>query len=287
MPAATSAQPGFNGKRVLALESRRSREMAQLIANSGGHAVVAPATREVPIEDQGDALKFVAALREGRVDVVIFLTGVGTRALAQAAEAACSRQEFVDALSRTTVIARGPKPVAALRELGVPIAATVPEPNTWRELLQLLDERSSDIPLRGCSVAVQEYGAPSSELIAGLTERGAHVMPVRIYEWSLPEDTAPLRNAVQAVICGEIDVLLVTSAVQIRHLVQIANETNASADLIRAFSRVVVGSIGPVASAELRRQGIAVDLEPTHPKMGFLVQETAKQSSALSQAKRS
>jgi len=271
---------------VLALESRRAREISQLITNHGGRAVVAPATREVPAEDHGDVSSFLSALRENRLDVVIFLTGVGTRALAQAAEAVCPRQEFVAALSRTTVVARGPKPVAALRELGVPISAVVPEPNTWRELLHLLDEKASEIPLRGRTVAVQEYGVPSHELLAGLAERRAKTMPVRIYEWSLPEDTAPLREAVQAIVRGEIDVLLVTAAVQIRHLIQVARELSLADDLIHALSRVVVASIGPVTSAELRHQGIAVDMEPSHPKMGFLVSEAAQQWVTLKQTKR-
>jgi uroporphyrinogen-III synthase len=280
------SQTGFRGMHVLALESRRAREMALLITNNGGRPVVAPATREVAAEDNGDARKFVAALREGRLDIVIFLTGVGTRALAQAAESICPREEFVAALGRTAVIARGPKPVAALRELGVPIAALVPEPNTWRELLQLLDEKSDSFPLKGRSVAVQEYGVSSPELLAGLAERGAQVLPVRIYEWSLPEDTTPLREAVYAVTRGEIDVLLVTSAVQIRHLLQVAGEMSLREEVISALERVVVGSIGPIASAELRKQGIGVDLEPSHPKMGFLVKEVAEQSSALRQSKR-
>ena len=281
----SSSPAGFHGLRVLALESRRAREMGLLIANNGGQPIVAPTTREVPAEDNGDALKFVSALRDGRLDLVIFLTGVGTRALAQAAEGVCSREEFVAALSRTAVIARGPKPVAALRELGVPVAAVVPEPNTWRELLHLLDEKSDLFPLKGRAVAVQEYGVPSSELLAGLEERGAQVLTVRIYDWSLPEDTAPLRKAVHAVALGEIDVLLVTSAVQIRHLLQIAEEMHLREDMISRLSRVVVGSIGPVTSAELRHQGIAVDLEPSHPKMGFLVKEMAERCFALMQNK--
>jgi uroporphyrinogen-III synthase len=261
--------------------------MGLLITNNGGQPVVAPATREVAAEDNGDALKFVSALREGRLDIVIFLTGVGTRALAQAAESICSREEFVAALGRTAVIARGPKPVAALRELGVPIAALVPEPNTWRELLHLLDEQSDRLPLKGRSVAVQEYGVPGPELLAGLAERGAQVLAVRIYEWSLPEDTAPLREAIHAVSRGEIDVLLVTSAIQVRHLLLVAEEMSLREQVITALSRVVVGSIGPIASAELRKQGIAVDLEPSHPKMGFLVKEVAEQSADLMQNKRS
>src|SRR5579859_7331235 len=286
MPDDSISPTGFRGARVLALESRRAREMGQLVANNNGRPTVVPATREVPAQDNGDALKFISALRDGRFDLVIFLTGVGTRALAQAADSVCPRQEFVTALSQTKVIARGPKPVAALRELGVPITAIVPEPNTWRELLQLLDQKSDAIPLSGRQVAVQEYGVSSPELLAGLAERGAQVAPVRIYEWSLPEDTGPLREAVQAAIRNEIDVLLVTAAVQIRHFVQVAEEMGLAQDLLHALSRVAVGSIGPVTSAELRLHGIAVDMEPTHPKMGFLVQEMAQRWSTRAQEKK-
>ena len=276
---------GFQGARVLALESRRAREIAQLISHHGGHPVVAPSTREVPTGDNSDVLTFLSALRENRLATVIFLTGVGTRALAQAAETVCTRQELVAGLTRTTVIARGPKPVAALRELGVPIAATVPEPNTWRELLDLLDAKINEIPLQGRTVAVQEYGVSSPELLTGLAERGAKVLPVRIYEWSLPEDTAPLQQAIQSMVHGEIDVLLVTAAVQVRHLIQVAGGMSLAADLIKALSRVVVASIGPVTSAELKSQGIAVDMEPSHPKMGYLVQEMAQQWMVLKRKK--
>src|SRR5882724_1694371 len=131
MEESPSLKGGFRGMRVLTLESRRAREMAQLIANHDGEPVFAPATRDVSVEDSADVPKFVSQLLQGQFAAVIFLTGVGTRALAAAAEKACSRDEFVTALSRTTIIARGPKPAAALRELGVGITAVVPEPNTW------------------------------------------------------------------------------------------------------------------------------------------------------------
>ncbi|MGA7753481.1 MAG: antitermination regulator, partial [Candidatus Sulfotelmatobacter sp.] len=65
---------GFGNRRVLSLESRRAREMAQLIANNGGEPIVAPSTREVQTEDHGDARKFVTGLKDGNVDIVIFLT---------------------------------------------------------------------------------------------------------------------------------------------------------------------------------------------------------------------
>src|SRR5258707_604783 len=112
---------GFAGLRVLSLESRRAKEIAQLISNNGGVPIVAPSTREVPEGPNEDELKFAADLQEGKLDVVIFLTGVGTRHLAQAIETVCPHEQLVEALSKIKIVARGPKPVAVLREFGVPI----------------------------------------------------------------------------------------------------------------------------------------------------------------------
>jgi uroporphyrinogen-III synthase len=280
------ALAGFDGLRVLSLESRRAREIAQLIINNGGQPTVAPSTREIPAESNPVELNFAASLLQDHFGVVIFLTGVGTRALVQAVEPVCSREQFVAALSRTTVVARGPKPVAVLRELGVPIALTVPEPNTWREILQVLDQNSGKIPLQGRRVAVQEHGVPSHELYEGLKQRGAEVFPVQVYQWALPEDTAPLRQAILSVTSDQIDVAMFTSSVQIHHLVQIAQEMNLREDLVRALNRSMIASIGPLTSQTLREHGITVDLEPTHPKMGFLVKEAAEQSAGLLSRKR-
>jgi uroporphyrinogen-III synthase len=272
---------GFNGLRVLALESRRAKEIAQLIANNGGHATVAPSTREVSAGSSAAALKFASELLQDQFAVVIFMTGVGTRALLQEGEPLCSPAQFTAALSRTKVVARGPKPVAVLRELGVPITLTVPEPNTWREILQALDQNPNEVPIQGQRVAVQEHGEPSPELYAGLKERGADVFPVHVYEWHLPEDTGPLRAAVTALAQNQIDIVLLTSSIQIRHLLQIAEEMKLRDEVIRALNHAVVASIGPVTSETLRALGIAVDLEPSHPKMGLLVKETADRSGDL------
>jgi uroporphyrinogen-III synthase len=277
---------GFDGLRVLALESRRAREIAQLISNNGGQPTVAPSTREVPSEPSPEELRFASELLQDRFGAVIFMTGVGTRALLRAVEPVCSPAQFVAALSRTGVVARGPKPVAVLRELGVPITLTVPEPNTWREILHTLDQNSAEVPLRGQRVAVQEHGVPSPELYAGLKDRGAEVFPVHVYEWQLPQDTGPLRDAVTALTRHQIDVVLFTASVQVHHLLKIADDMQLRDQVLRALSRTLVASIGPVTSETLTGLGITVDLEPSHPKMGLLVKEAADQSAALLRRKR-
>src|SRR5579864_6817133 len=205
---------GLAGLRVLSLESRRAPEMAKLIENYGGRAVVAPSMREIPLESNTEALEFARKLAAGGFDMVIFLTGVGTRALARVVEAVYPLDQFTAALRKIAVVARGPKPAAALKKLGVPVAIAVPEPNTWRDLLRALDEKADRAPLKGSRVAVQEYGASNSELLAGLTKRGAQVTRVPVYQWGLPEDTRPLRAAVEAIARGEIDVALFTTSIQ-------------------------------------------------------------------------
>jgi uroporphyrinogen-III synthase len=277
---------GFAGLRVLSLESRRATEMAKLIENYGGAAIVAPSMREIPLETNTEAQDFTRKLLAGEFDAVILLTGVGTRALTRVAETVCPREEFVAALKKIPVVARGPKPVAALKELGIAPVVTAPEPNTWRELLAALDQNSGTLPLRAKRVAVQEYGAPNAELLAGLAERGAKVTQVPVYEWALPEDVQPLRDAVAALADAKIDIALFTTSIQVIHLLKIAAELGKEKETVAAFQRIVVGSIGPVTSEELRAHGIAVDMEPSHPKMGFLVNEVAQRSAELLAKKR-
>ena len=280
---------GFAGLRVLALESRRAAELSKLISTYGGEPVVAPSMREVPLESNTEALAFAGKLFVGEFDAVIFLTGVGSRALLAVVETAHKREDYVAALQRVKIVARGPKPVAALREIGITPALTVPEPNTWRELLHALDESansSAGVRLRGARVAVQEYGMSNPELIAGLNERGAQVTRVPVYQWALPEDLAPLRAAVRALADRKIDVVLFTTSVQAVHLFRVAAEMHLEDEMRSGLHRAVVASIGPTTSEELLRRGIACDLEPSHPKMGFLVKEAAERAADLVQQKR-
>lgn len=267
--------------RVVAFESRRTAEMAALIQKQGADPFVAPSMREVALDEQPAALQLARDLAAGDVDVLILLTGVGTRALVEAVAPILPRERLVALLSTVTLVARGPKPVAALRELGLAPALTVPEPNTWRELLAALDDA---LPVAGTRVVVQEYGVANPELLAGLTQRGARVTAVPVYRWALPEDLAPLRAAIGRLAAGALDVALFTSATQVTHLLQVAGADRDA--VLRGLARAVVGSIGPVCSAALRDAGLAVDCEPTHPKMGPLVIETLRAAPALLAGKR-
>jgi uroporphyrinogen-III synthase len=261
--------------------------MASLVTTYGGVPVSAPSMREVPLESNTQALAFADRLEQGDFDLVILLTGVGTRALIAAIEKVRgSRESFVDALRRTRIVVRGPKPAGVLREMQVPFWLTAPEPNTWREVLSSLDSRRSEVSLVGLRVAVQEYGVSNPDLLAGLRERGAVVTAVPVYQWALPEDLGPLRAACRTLADGGIDVTLFTTATQIVHLLDVAESMGLKDGVVSGLQRSVVASIGPTTSEELREQGTVPDLEPSHPKMGFLVREASERAAELLQAKR-
>jgi uroporphyrinogen-III synthase len=280
----------FAGLRVLALESRRATELAKLISSYNGQPIVAPSMREVPLESNHEALAFATKLLKGEFDLVIFLTGVGARALLTVVETKYPREDYIAALQQVKIVARGPKPVAALREIGITPTLTVPEPNRWHEILAVLDNaQSADsaLNLNGKRIAVQEYGVSNPEFLAELQKRGAAVARVPVYQWALPDDLAPLRSAIHTLIDGNIDVVFFTTGVQAVHLFQVAAEMNLEEKVRSALRQTVVVSIGPTTSEELVRRSIPADFEPSHPKMGFLVKEAAERSAEILHRKRS
>ena len=270
--------PDFQQLRVLSLESRRAAEAATLIARYGGQPIVAPALRELPLESNSAALDFAAELLLGEIDIAVFLTGVGVRALFEVLAAAHPGDSIRAALAKVRVAARGPKPSNVLRELNVPVWVSAPEPSTWRELLAAMEARADEQPIAGACIAVQEYGAPNPDLIAALEARGGSVMRVPVYKWALPENLEPLRGAVRAVINREVDVLLLTSGIQLAHLWQVVGMMDREAEFRSGLASTFIASIGPTCSEEIARRGLVPALQASHPKLGYLVREAAEQA---------
>lgn len=273
----------FANLHVASLESRRADDMARLIERHGGIAHVSPSMREVPIRPNRAAVDFAYQVITGQIGVVIFLTGVGFRFLMSAIAGDVDRQRFLDALSDITTIVRGPKPAAALKEVGLTATHRVEEPNTWRELLQLIDR---EVPVANQVIGLQEYGISNASLIAGLEARGARVEPLRVYGWDFPEDIGPLEENLRALAAGERDVLLLTSAHQVVNLLRLAEARGLLQPLRRGLASTVIASIGPTTSQMLIESDLAVDLEPPHPKMGHLVVEAARLAPELLLRKR-
>jgi len=278
-----TSRPDLQGLRVVSFESRRAKEMAELIRRYGGEPILAPSMREIPLGENRTALDLLPQLESGTVDLLVLMTGVGTRTLNDVLLTRYPQERILSALRRIRLIARGPKPVAALKELGLQAAITVPEPNTWREVLVTLD---GAVDLRGRRIVVQEYGIPNPELVSGLEQRGAIVQTIAVYRWSLPEDLTPLRQAIQKIIRGEADIALFTNGAQVDHLFRIAADDKADERMRLACKNIMIASVGPVCTDVLAQFGLKPDLEPPHPKMGSLVAEVAASACNILAAKR-
>jgi uroporphyrinogen decarboxylase len=274
----SSSLPNFANLRVAALESRNAVEMARLIEKFRGRPFVSPSMREVAIQENREAVDFANRLITGEIDIMIFLTGVGFKHLLKAVEKYVPRERFLHALGDMTTICRGPKPVAAMAEVGLKPTHRVPEPNTWRDLLATID---GGIPIANHTLGLQEYGITNRSLIAGLEARGAKVVNVRVYQWDLPEDTKPLEENIRAICSGDRDVLIITSAHQVANLLRLAQHLSLEQPLRDALKKMVVASVGPTTSEMLREHDLPVDIEPEHPKMGPLVVAAAERSAEI------
>jgi uroporphyrinogen-III synthase len=268
----TSSRPSLQGLRVISFESRRGKEMAELIRRHGGEPLVAPSMREVPISENSAPLGLFQEIEASQIDLVILLTGVGTRTMVDALAIHYSRERIVALLGSVPILARGPKPVAALKELGLQPAFTAPEPNTWKEVLAVLD---SNVQLKGKHIAVQEYGVTNQELLSGLEGRGAKILRVPVYRWALPEDIVPLQAAIHEIVTAKADIVVFTSAIQVENVFQVAQQDGLDSKLPESLARTLLVSIGPVCSEALARFGLEPDFEPEHPKMGFMIGELA------------
>ena len=272
MSGKSQKDKGFAGLCVAAFESRMAVEMGRLITHHGGQPLLAPTMRELPLDENHEALAFGDRLLAGDFDMLILMTGVGTRTLIATLETRHPRERILEAFRKVRRICRGPKPVAALKSFGLDPGLTVPEPNTWEEILKTLDEKES---VRGLRVAVQEYGISNLELLQGLKERGAEVTRVPVYRWTLPEDLTPLQNTLREIKAGRVSVALFTNANQVDNVMQVARDMGLLEETRAGLSLAVVASVGPICSQSLAHHGVAADLEPPHSKMGPLVKEAS------------
>ncbi len=279
-----NSRAGLHGLRVISFESRRAKEMAELIRRHGGEPIVAPSMREVPLAENGAALELFQKIEAGQVDLVLLLTGVGTRTMVDAVTIHYSRERIAALLGSVLLLARGPKPVAALKELGLKPAMTAPEPNTWNEVLAVLD---SNLQLQGKRIAVQEYGITNQELLSGLQARGAEILRVPVYRWALPEDIAPLQAAIHEIVEARADVVVFTSAIQVENVFHVAQRDKLDTELAKSLAQALLVSVGPVCSETLARFGLKPDFEPEHPKMGFMIGQLAASAHKLLDSRRS
>lgn len=269
----------LNNVTVLTFESRMADITAELLQRYGANTISAPSMQEAPLEDHQAVFVFADELLAGKVDTLICTTGGGTDMMIRIIKARHEWPEILQALSGITVVSRGAKPSKVLHESGIPITIKVPEPNTWREILRAMSRSEQASRLRGRTVAIQEYGEPNEELNKALQKQGVRLLRVPVYRWTLPDDTKPLKNGIQAIIKGEVQIVLFTSKTQLDHAMKVAAQESSRELFQRALNKTWVASIGPVCTKGLKKHGIDVHFEPSRPKLRIFINEVAEHAS--------
>jgi uroporphyrinogen-III synthase len=253
----------LEGRTDALAEGRQLEELAQMLEKDGATALRCPL---VSILDAPDAAPVVAWLRElidGRFDYLVLMTGEGVRRLLGFAERAGWREGYVTALGRTHTLTRGPKPVRALKELGLSPSEVAAAPTTEGVLAAL---RAHE--LRGKTVGVQHYSESNPALTEFLASAGAAERGVLPYVYAPKADAARVADLIDRLAGGEIDVLVFTSSPQVDRLYEVAAETGREAALREGLGRTCVAAVGPVVADNLRRRGSKVDV---CPEQGFVM----------------
>jgi len=262
----------MKSKVVAILETRTGAHLCELIARRGGIPMLAPALSEEPDIDPQAVIALLDRWVFNPYRMVIFQTGVGTRALFQVTDALGRTDEMVDLLRQAVVVVRGPKPVGELNSRHVRIDIKAPSPFTSETVLAAIDGIELDpVGVGNGGVLVQRYGAPNDRLRRALEARGAAVDEIATYRWALPKDLKPLVDLLDALATSRVDAVVFTSAVQIHHLYDLAAARGCAGSLADHLNRRVIASIGPVCTRALMERGITPTFEADPPKLGPLV----------------
>ncbi|MEP7341749.1 MAG: uroporphyrinogen-III synthase [Acidobacteriota bacterium] len=256
------------GAKIVLLEARMNSELANLVRRHGGEPVSVPAVREVTKDNGAEVAALIDGLSSSAIGFIVFQTGVGVMTMLNEAEKLTRKEELIEALRQTTIIARGPKPTAVLSRNGLKPNVATKEPFTTSDLLEAMQP----LELTNKTVAVLHYGERNAALAESLAARGAHLLELCLYEWFLPEDTTRLEQLIEEIIQQDFTAIAFTSQIQARHLFQLAEETGKAEALRKTLNeRLVVASVGPTCTSVLQGLGIAVGVEPENPKMGPMV----------------
>src|SRR5262245_4167740 len=167
------------GRTIALAEGRQLEELAQMLEKEGAATIRCPLINILDAPDEAPVLSWLRDLIADRFAVVVLMTGEGVRRLMGFADRAGLRTDALPALGRTRTITRGPKPVRALKEIGLTPSVVAAAPTTDGVIATLLGES-----IRGKTVGVQLYGVPNPALEQFLADAGATVATVLPYVYA-------------------------------------------------------------------------------------------------------
>jgi uroporphyrinogen-III synthase len=262
------ARPLENKKIALA-EGRQLEELAQMLEQEGAHTLRCPMLTIVDSPDEQGSLDWLGDLQRGRFDYVILMTGEALRRLMGFARRADIDAAVVAALGKTQTITRGPKPVRALKEIGLAPTLVASSPTT-----QGVIDTLRTVSLSGKTIGLTLYGEPNPRLEDFLGTAGATVRTVMPYLYAPRADGDQVADLIRELSDGKVDAVVFTSSPQVERLFEVAGERGSVEALQQGLERTKVAAVGPVVAENLRRRQVRVDI---CPEQGFVMKNLVQQ----------
>lgn len=255
----TEIEQGLINQVVAVPESRQLDVLAEMIEKRGGRVIRCPLVSIYDAPDPQPVEIWLNNFLNTRFDALIILTGEGIRRLTVFAERRGKKEAWVAALASVHKICRGPKPGAALREIGLSADQLAAAPTTDGVI-----ETLETMPLEGKKIAVQLYGTePNEKLITFLQhQQVAQISTVAPYIYASDAEDASVKSLIESMIKGEVNVIAFTSQPQLRRLISVAKANLLEQELIAALQQMHVAAVGPVIETELQKLGISVAIRP-------------------------
>jgi uroporphyrinogen-III synthase len=249
----------LSGRRIVVPEGRELGQLIRMLEEYGAEAIPCPmiAIRDAPDAEPVEA--WLGRFANGACDDLVLMTGEGLRRLLGFARRTYLESAFLDGLRMTRKITRGPKPVRALREIGLDADIPADEPTTEGIIAAM---RRHDFGTH--HVGVQLYpGNPNRRLMDFIEAAGAVPDPVLPYIYVPEADDARVLAIISGMAGGQFDAIAFTSASQVRRLRDVARATGRESDLLQGFKRTVVAAVGPIVASVLEALGVQVSITPT------------------------
>lgn len=259
----------LEGYRVAMAEGRQLDELAALLSAEGAVPLRHPLIGMVDAVDQRAIVAWLECVIAGQMSLLVFFTGEGVQRLLDAAERNGLRSAFIQALAKTPILTRGPKPVRALKTVGL-TPQHVAAPPTTEGIVAALQA----LPLEGRTIGVQLYGSDNPALAAYLESRQAKVRNVIPYDYAPASDAARVVELISELAAGKVDAICFTSSPQVVRLVEVASQHAMLPTLAEAMTKVCVAAVGPVVAATLGEHRFRVDV---CPEQGFVMKNLVQQ----------
>lgn len=262
-------QGPLDGVTVLVPESRELDLFAGMLEAQGAKAMRCPLVTIKELEDTSAARAWIGRVTEGGFDDLILQTGEGLRRLIGMADDA--RDHFIGAIGRLRIIVRGPKPIRALRDIGMRPTLAPAWPTSAGIIEALADET-----LAGRRIALQSYPDAPRLLEDFLVSRGASVDTVVPYAYASDSDDEGVARAILMMAEGEIGVAAFTSSPQVRRLQDVARRLSLQKELAEGLRRTKIAAVGPLVAAALESAGATVAIVPENFHLKPMVSEITK-----------